>query len=557
MKKLSLDEFLLKLKQYYPNLSIDFDKNTYLNSKNIITFHIKGKVFNLYPHQLSTGDYKFRELGLCRNHQTKSPKEILDIIVKRTKEKHPNLFFDLKMDEKNYTTSRNKCDFILNNVKIIKSTPHNLMNHGLSLKDLGMKKQGLIKLSAEQVLKYIQEGWTTENGKIIPPRPFLSFNLSEYKGVSKKVTFHDEKYGSWHTEIWSILYGGNHMMRSKAKTAIEMKLSIEEAQSRITNGFMGRDKRIIPPRDYLIIDEKTYQSATSPCKIIDREHGEFWAKPQNIMVGQDHPKRTHAKSQYEREIEIWLETLGIPCVRNQKFKIDKAFKEVDVLIPHKNVGIDYHGLYWHSEEMRDKQNHLKRRLFFEKSGIFLFQIFADECRDKTDIVKGKILERLNFKQKKIDSEQCHVKTISKKEANEFLSKNHIEGPCLNKSQYYVGLYYKSDLKAVMTYRIKSKTLEVIRFSNKLNHLIKNSYAALTKQLISSHNSIQEIQINLDLRLEDKSSLITQGYEHQKTKLNYQWTDFMNRFHQIPEKDHQEDFSKIYGAGIATFKKIIK
>lgn len=126
-------------------------------------------------------------------------------------------------------------------------------------------------------------------------------------------------------------------------------------------------------------------------------------------------------------------------------------KEIDILIPQLKIGIEFNGLYWHSEEVHsDKNYHLNKTNMCEEKGYQLIQIFEDEFIYSKNIVLSKIKHILGMDYgKKIMARKCNVKEITYKEAKDFLLINHIQG--FAKATTYVGCFYKNELIAVMTF----------------------------------------------------------------------------------------------------------
>lgn len=126
-------------------------------------------------------------------------------------------------------------------------------------------------------------------------------------------------------------------------------------------------------------------------------------------------------------------------------------KEIDILIPQLKIGIEFNGLYWHSEEVHsDKNYHLNKTNMCEEKGYQLIQIFEDEFIYSKNIVLSKIKHILGMDYgKKIMARKCNVKEITYKEAKDFLLINHIQG--FAKATTYVGCFYRNELIAVMTF----------------------------------------------------------------------------------------------------------
>lgn len=125
--------------------------------------------------------------------------------------------------------------------------------------------------------------------------------------------------------------------------------------------------------------------------------------------------------------------------------------EIDIYLPKLNLGIEYNGLYWHSEKNGKSPNyHLNKTTIANKMGIRLIQIFSDEWLNKKDIVKAKLKSIITHdKTDRIFARKCVIKEINPKEKNKFLNQHHIQGE--DRSQIKLGLYYNDELHAVMTF----------------------------------------------------------------------------------------------------------
>ena len=129
-------------------------------------------------------------------------------------------------------------------------------------------------------------------------------------------------------------------------------------------------------------------------------------------------------------------------------------KEIDIFLPELNIGIEYNGLYWHSELQLLKAGQQVKKDFekyktAQRNGIRLIQIYEDEWKFKKDIVKSRLLSILGKSKQRIYARKTIVKEISSKEANQFIKRHHIQGTGRSNIRY--GLYYNNDLVSVMTF----------------------------------------------------------------------------------------------------------
>ena len=124
--------------------------------------------------------------------------------------------------------------------------------------------------------------------------------------------------------------------------------------------------------------------------------------------------------------------------------------EIDIFIPNINIGIEYNGLYWHSEKGgRFKDYHQSKMEKAQNKNIHLIQIFSDEWLNNKEIVKNKLKSILSEKSDKVYARKCEIREILPKDKNEFLNKHHIQGE--DRSQIKLGMFYNEILIGVMTF----------------------------------------------------------------------------------------------------------
>lgn len=126
-------------------------------------------------------------------------------------------------------------------------------------------------------------------------------------------------------------------------------------------------------------------------------------------------------------------------------------REIDIYIPHLNLGIEFCGLYWHNENSptpRDKQYHYNKMKQCEKLGIRLITIFEDEWLERKSQVKNYLKSVLGVYKKRVYARKCTVEEVPKDIAKKFLEDNHIQGKTTFKIAF--GLYYEDDLLGLVT-----------------------------------------------------------------------------------------------------------
>ena len=163
--------------------------------------------------------------------------------------------------------------------------------------------------------------------------------------------------------------------------------------------------------------------------------------------------------------------------------------EVDIYIKEKNLAIEFDGMYWHSEDIKDKCYHLNKTELCEAKGIQLVHVFEDEWIYKKDIVKSRLKNLLGIYDKTVFARKCEVKEVSSSESMKFQEENHIQGAI--GAKVHLGLFCESQLISLMTFgksRFSKKAeWELLRFCNKLGYHIPGAAGKLLKHFERNWN----------------------------------------------------------------------
>lgn len=192
-------------------------------------------------------------------------------------------------------------------------------------------------------------------------------------------------------------------------------------------------------------------------------------------------------SSSENEIYDYIKSLGLDPIKNDRKILDGM--EIDVFLPHANLGFEYNGLYWHSELNKDKNYHINKQDLAKSKGIKLINIWEDDWENKKDIVKSKINYLLNIKNRVVFARKCRIEEISHKSAKEFLISNHLQGFCPAKTS--IGLFFKDELISVCTFGKRkisgTSANEILRFANRINHHIPGGFSKILNYYIKKYN----------------------------------------------------------------------
>lgn len=162
--------------------------------------------------------------------------------------------------------------------------------------------------------------------------------------------------------------------------------------------------------------------------------------------------------------------------------------ELDILIPEKNLAIEYNGVYSHLYRPEEKsisaikgpKYHLSKTEGCAANGIQLIHIFSDSWKNKTNIWKSYLRNKLGINSNKVFARKCEIKVIDVQTRKIFLNNNHIQGD--GKATHNFGLYYQGELLGVMTFGKsrynKNYDYELIRFAVKQGYSITGGFSKL-------------------------------------------------------------------------------
>ena len=226
------------------------------------------------------------------------------------------------------------------------------------------------------------------------------------------------------------------------------------------------------------------------CKI----HGDFEQRPDKHLQGQGCPLcRSNSISIEEKEIRKLLEQNNIKFEINNR-QILKP-QELDIYIPEKQIGIEFDGIYWHSNKFKSNSYHIFKTKAAENKNIQLIHIFENEWLNTPKIVKSKILNLIGKTKYKLGARKCYIKQVSIEEERVFLQNNHLQGYISSKICY--GLYYfnkqnnKEYLVSLMSFGEprfdKNIKWELLRFCNLINFSIIGGASKLFKHFVKQFN----------------------------------------------------------------------
>jgi hypothetical protein len=195
-------------------------------------------------------------------------------------------------------------------------------------------------------------------------------------------------------------------------------------------------------------------------------------------------------SKEETQLSNWLTEIGMNHTRNDRQIFDG--KELDILIPDKNLAIEINGLQWHSfhpkyNKPEDRNRHLQKTVMATENGIDLLHFTDWQWNNKRDIVKSIIKSKLGINDR-LYARQCVIKPVDKTTAKIFLENYHIQGYIF--ADFTYGLFQNNELKTLVSIgrsRFNKKhNWEVLRTCSLPGITVVGGLSKLMKHISNNH-----------------------------------------------------------------------
>jgi DNA-directed RNA polymerase subunit RPC12/RpoP len=237
-------------------------------------------------------------------------------------------------------------------------------------------------------------------------------------------------------------------------------------------------------------------------------------------------------SKAEHELYDFLTKLGF-VVEQSNRKVLGNGQEIDLYIPALKFGIEFNGLYWHSDAKgKDKNYHQAKYLTAQKVGIELIQVWEDDWRDKKDLVVRLLGHKLGKTAKlptlyphlaneteRVFARKTQVATVTEKQVKQFLIHNSLEGYA--KGTHRFGLTDENGgLRAVLVVQQEADGVKILRYAT-YGHVI-GGFTKLLKNM-QSELKPKQITAEADLCYSSGSLYKLAGFTHENiSEPSYMW-----------------------------------
>lgn len=196
-----------------------------------------------------------------------------------------------------------------------------------------------------------------------------------------------------------------------------------------------------------------------------------------------------------------------------------------------SIGVEYHGLYWHTEDrIGDKHREKYRRA--AEARIRLIQIFDYEWLERRSAVENR-LRALFSQDKGTAARKLDIREVSSQDARAFFKTNHTQGGGVNPKVAY-GLFDGSTLLACMSFgeaRNGAWQWELLRYASVGR--VQGGFSRLLSTFKFDYQPVSIVSY-CDLRWGDGSVYRANGFDLDGvTPPDYQYVD--NRGQRVPRQ----------------------
>lgn len=153
------------------------------------------------------------------------------------------------------------------------------------------------------------------------------------------------------------------------------------------------------------------------------KHGEFEQKAFSHLAGHGCYRCGNYSNKTQKEVTAFVESLGVKVDPDNRTILKGP--HIDIWVPERNIGIEYHGSYWHTES-RVGSKHRKKWEAAEAAGVRLIQLFDFEWLGRNEAVKNR-LKAIFGVTGTVAARKCDLREVPHKEAQAFFERVHTQG----------------------------------------------------------------------------------------------------------------------------------
>ena len=211
-----------------------------------------------------------------------------------------------------------------------------------------------------------------------------------------------------------------------------------------------------------------YKGNQAPVSVTCEEHGEYTTIADYHVQGHVTCPECKKFKGSKREAELLEFVKGLcPTEVHANNRTAIHPMELDIYVPELKLGIEFNGLYWHSEKFLSKDYHYTKYLRCQEKGIRLLQVWEDDWVMRGDIVREHIKHVLGKStRRRVGARNVSVREIDSGQAAELLQCNHIQG--FVGASVHLGLFESDALVGVASFQKSGEDYVLSRYVTSAN-----------------------------------------------------------------------------------------
>lgn len=428
------------------------------------------------------------------------------------------------------------------------------------LTEFNLSEEG--KRKNEKLSKTLLDLYASPRGKMLQEK--ISNRVNAFYESAEGIAFCERRRAEVKA-FYETPEGKASLLDAAEKIRAKVKLPYSTVAERLENaGFHEKLEMLTDLQKY-------YAGITMDVNVRCKSCGNVATRALDLVILAPHCLLCDPVTISKKQIEIFnfVKSLGINAVISDRSVISPY--ELDVYVPEKKFAIEFNGIYWHSQLVRQHDDYAAQRKqeLAAAIGIRLMTIFEDEWWHKRAIVESMIKNRVGQITNVIGARKCKVCDLSPIDRRDFFDTHHISGDA--RAKFAIGLRDKSgSVVAALSCRNPfhkkyGHVLEVARFASEINVSVPGALSRLTKYALLRANELGYAGLlsYVDMRFGMGNSYERAGYTRiGTTQPRFWWTDFTyryNRFECCATKDMSEDehaskkgWTRIFGCSNAVF-----
>lgn len=215
------------------------------------------------------------------------------------------------------------------------------------------------------------------------------------------------------------------------------------------------------------LSDMKYDGMNSTVTIRCPEHGKFTQSADKAVRGFiGCPSCGVQTSGGELELEEFINSLGMEVNRRRRDLLIGNY-EIDFFFPDAMVGVEFNGVYYHSDKFKNHRYHYDKFKMANDNGIKLIQVWEDDWNLRKDIVKEHLKMVLGVSDRnRIGARSLTLRQIQFSEASDFLNTYHIQGSV--GATYYIGGFFRDQLVLVASFLKGDNQVTLSRYATSSN-----------------------------------------------------------------------------------------